>query len=331
MSPVHPVIHYGTTTFGSSQVPTLQDESIVSEFLDAVRSTGIAQIDTGARYPPDNYGGSERILGAVKAPSKGFTVNTKILFTGNNSDGALSKEAVRKSVKNSLKNLGVDKVGVLYAHIPDNVTPLEEQAEAFNEQYQAGYCEKIGISNFPSDMLESFLDICENKGYVKPSVYQGPYNIIFRDAEDKLFPLLRKHNITFNAYSPLAAGFLTGNLTSGRAEGTRLGSPYGAHFRGWYDKAEFHAAIRNLMDVIDPRGIKPTEAALRWLAYHSPLTEKDGIILGATKVEQIQENMVHIAKGPLPADIVAVINRIKDTVGEATKSIQIDPSILAPK
>jgi len=138
-----PKLYFGTTTFGSSHVPTLSDPEFASHFLDVVHDLGITELDTAARYPPDNHGGSERMLGAVKANDKGFTLNTKVLFPGNNSDGTLSEEAVRKSMASSLKNLGVDKVCILYAHVPDTVTPLEEQARAFDEQYRKGFCEKV--------------------------------------------------------------------------------------------------------------------------------------------------------------------------------------------
>lgn len=148
MAPTHPIIYYGTTLFGSDNVPPFKDPEVVSPFLDIVSSCGINQIDTAARYPPDNHGGSERMLGSVKAAEKGFTINTKVLFPGNNSDGTLTKEAVRKSVANSLKVLGVEKIGILYAHVYDKATPLEEQAEAFSEQVEKGYCERVSLS-FP--------------------------------------------------------------------------------------------------------------------------------------------------------------------------------------
>ncbi|KAI0851994.1 Aldo/keto reductase [Daldinia vernicosa] len=332
MEQKHPVIYFGTTTFGSSHVPALQDEANVLKFLDTLQDGGIAQIDTAARYPPDNHGASERMLGQVKAYQKGFTINTKVLFAGQNSAGSLSKEAVRKSVENSLQNLGAAKIGILYAHAADPETPLAEQAAALNEQYQKGFCGKIGISNFPLDMLKSFVEICEKEGYVKPSVYQGQYNLICRGPEKELIPFLRKHNMTFNAYSPLGGGFLTGKLTLGTAEGTRLRSAYGAHFARWYDRPEFHNAVRKLLEAIEPLGIKPSEAALRWLAYHSVLGEKDGIILGATKVEQVKQNIEDIGRGPLPREIVGVI----DAIGEAIDALgggdfEVRPTELPPK
>ncbi|KAI2632260.1 Aldo/keto reductase [Hypoxylon sp. NC1633] len=332
MAQKRPVIFFGTSLFGSSHVPALQDETNVSQLLDVLKDGGVTEIDTAARYPPDDNGASERMLGRVKAHAKGFTINTKVLFPGNSSAGTLSREAVRKSVANSLAALGVEKLGILYAHAADEATPLAEQAEALNEQYQKGFCEKIGVSNFPLDMLESFVDICEKQGYVKPSVYQGQYNLICREPEKKLIPFLRKHNMMFKAYSPLGGGFLTGNLTRGTAEGTRLGSAYGAHFTAWYDKPEFHEAVRKLLEVIEPLGIKPSEAALRWIAYHSALGEKDGIILGATKAHQVRENLKDIEKGPLPQEVVEVITAI----GEAIDAIgggdfQLRPATLPPK
>jgi aflatoxin B1 aldehyde reductase len=191
---------------------------------------------------------------------------------------------------------------------------------------------QIGVSNFPVPLLAEFINICEQKGYAKPSVYQGQYNLICREPEKDLLPFLRKHKMTFNAYSPLGGGFLTGKLTQGNAEGTRLGSAYGAHFTRWYDRTEFHDAIRRLMGVIEPLGIKPSEAALRWLAYHSSLQETDGIILGATKVEQFKENFNDIIKGPLPKEVLDEITAIGKTI-EAIGggSFDINPSELPPR
>lgn len=155
MAQKHPIIFFGTSTFGSSHVPALQDESVVSQFLDVLHDANISQIDTAARYPPDNHGASERMLGSVKAYSRGFTINTKVLFPGNSSAGTLSKEAVRKSVANSLEHLHADKLGILYAHTTDDATPLDEQAEALNEQYQKGVCEKVSSTPIQTGQSKS--------------------------------------------------------------------------------------------------------------------------------------------------------------------------------
>ncbi len=72
-------------------------------------------------------------------------------------------------------------------------------------------------------MVEEWLQIAKSKGYVKPTWFQGHYNLASRAYEDALFPLLRREGMHFAAYSPLAGGFLKGNLTSsGARKGTRF-------------------------------------------------------------------------------------------------------------
>jgi aflatoxin B1 aldehyde reductase len=71
-------------------------------------------------------------------------------------------------------------------------------------------------------MLSEFIDICQREAYVKPTVYQGLYNLIDRRHEGPVFDLVRKHNMQFVAHSPHASGFPHGALTTGRVEGTRF-------------------------------------------------------------------------------------------------------------
>jgi aflatoxin B1 aldehyde reductase len=59
---------------------------------------------------------------------------------------------------------------------------------------------QLGVSNFPPDLLEEFLQLCEENGYVKPTVYQGEYSAITRGMEKKLIPILRAHRIVYNAF-----------------------------------------------------------------------------------------------------------------------------------
>jgi aflatoxin B1 aldehyde reductase len=69
-----------------------------------------------------------------------------------------------------------------------------------NKAHKAGKFERFGISNYTAEEVEKLVEICETNGWVKPSVYQGQYNAIARLNEDDLFPILRKHGISFYAY-----------------------------------------------------------------------------------------------------------------------------------
>lgn len=82
------------------------------------------------------------------------------------------------------------------------------------------------LSNFSPEMLRQWLSVAEKEGLVKPTVYEGQYNLVCRALESELFPLLRATDIAFSAYSPLAGGFRLGNFTAeGVQGGLALPSP----------------------------------------------------------------------------------------------------------
>ena len=292
---------------------------------ETLKEVGITRLDTAARY---QNGESERRLGQAGFP-KDFTVDTKILYTPPG-DGTLSAEAIEKSLTNSLQSLGIEKVNVLYCHAPDFTTPVAEQAKAFNVQYQKGRFSHLGVSNFMPEMVQEWLDIANKEGHVKPTVYQGQYNLLCRSYETTLFPLLRKNGMSFAAYSPLAGGFLNGNFTpeGGAAPGsTRFGStggnPNAGPYLGWYDKPSMHEAIRSLRALAEQEGVGMDELSLRWLVHHSALQDDDVIILGASKVEHISGAMGKIKKGPLSDGIADKLTQLWEVCKEDGMGITV--------
>lgn len=160
-------------------------------------------------------------------------------------------------------------------------------------------------------MLAEFIEICERNGYVKPTVYQGVYNLLDRRHEGPVLDIIRTNGMQFVAHSPQASGFLRGSLTSGQVEGTRFaeGNIMSMDARR-YDTERHHEAIRFLDNALKPYGIPKTEASLRWLAFHSKLGHEDAIIFGSSKIGQVKENVAAVGKGPLPDELVAVLNGI---------------------
>lgn len=146
---------------------------------------------------------------------------------------------------------------------------------------------------------------------LKPSVYQGAYNLIDRRHEGSVFSLVRKHGMQFVAHSPHASGFLHGALTTDQVEGTRFseGNIMSIDARR-YDAAKYHEAIRYLDTMLEPHGILKTELALRWLVFHSRLEPEDAVILGSSKISQVKQNMEVIEKGPLRNDMIAAVDEV---------------------
>ena len=113
--------------------------------------------------------------------------------------------------------------------------------------------------------------------------------------------------------SPLAAGFLTGALTSGNVDGTRFDpstNPIGGAMAGLFNSPELNAAMTQLQTAVLTEKLTTIEVALRWIFYHSALSEDDGVILGASKVSQVEENLAAIRKGPLSKEIVTACENV---------------------
>lgn len=171
-----------------------------------------------------------------------------------------------------------------------------------NEVYKLGLFKRFGLSNYKAADVQKAYDIAKKNGYVLPSVYQGNYSPVARLQDTLLFPTLRKLNISFYAYSPLAGGFLTKTPEqikegAGRFSEQALGGMY----RSMYNKESYLKALGQWEEVANEEGVSRAELAYRWVAYNSPLKKEqgDGIIIGASRHEQLEQTLQGLAKGKL--------------------------------
>ncbi|ORX98951.1 NADP-dependent oxidoreductase domain-containing protein [Clohesyomyces aquaticus] len=181
----------------------------VSNLAHVLKELGIKEIDSAAEYPIGKAGLTDKIIGDFGFAKSGFHIDSKSLWSGNGK-GTLKAPAVQKALNQTLASAQIPKVHILYCHGPDTETPIAAQAAAMNAQYRLGSFEKLGVCNFQPNMLEEWLRIDDEKGYIKPSVYQGQYNLRRREYETLIFPILRQHDMSFVGFSPLAGGYLTG-------------------------------------------------------------------------------------------------------------------------
>lgn len=270
-------------------------------FLVALKQHKIRELDTARVY---NAGKSEEDLGSISDVQNDFSVATK---APGFSPGSLSYQNVINNCKASLSALKREKLDLYYFHGPDRQTPLEESLRAIDELYKEGKCASFGVSNYHATEVEEILRLCAKHDFVRPSVYQGGYNPLARAGEKELFPLLRKHNIAFYAYSPLAGGFFSRPSEQLRSPpaGSRMDQMQ--VFSAMYVN-DLSLDIHNqLSSACAESGVSSLkEATLRWTMHHSALGEEDGVILGASSLEQMQENIKACEGGPLPDSIVKV-------------------------
>ena len=298
---------------GSSSMATPEQ---VAEFLSVVKSHGVKELDTALVY---NAGKSEQLLAAANA-KKDFQIATK---APGFSSGSLKEDKILSNSEQSHKNLQQDKVDIYYIHGPDKDTPLEEQARAFGKLYKQGRFERFGISNLSPAQIQELHDICKQEGYPLPAVYQGLYNPITRASEKDLFPTLRRLNIAFYAWGPLAGGLLAKPIDElvKPKEGSRFHEM--PVFGNMYLNESNIAALEKMNKVCKDNGMGMVEATLRWMVNHSPLKDDDGIILGASSKEQVDATLGYCEKGPLTQVVVDGWDELWNSVVASGKALPV--------
>lgn len=270
--------------------------------VKAFLATGGRELDTAYVY---NNGTTENYLGEILPglnPSD-FEIATKV---HPRITGKLDRETILMELEESLKRMNRDKVDLFYFHFPDGKTPIEEALETVAELHQQGKINEFGLSNYPAWQVVDIAYKCDKIGCPRPTVYQGMYNALCRNVEPELFPAIRSLGMRFYAFNPLAGGMLTGkhhHFEDAPEPGrfARLKS-----YRDRYWKRSYFDAVDEIRKACESAGVPMAEAAYRWLCFHSKMdsTRNDGILLGASRQEQMIQNMAAVYKGELPQSIL---------------------------
>ena len=289
----------GTMTFGQQ---VFYDEAVamVECFLDR----GYRELDTAYVY---NEGESEKLLGRLieRFGRDKFSIATKV---NPRISGRLDGDAVRAQLMESLDRMGIDRADIFYLHFPDPNTPVESALEACGELHRAGKFTELGLSNFPAWMVADAWHKCKTNGWVVPTVYEGVYNPLSRKAETELFDALKAFDMRFYAYNPLAGGMLTDKYAaySEMPSSGRFALRKSYAVRYW--KESFFNAVGILRAACGRTGM--LEAAFRWMAHHSLLDDKrgDSIIIGASSLSQLEQNIAAIKNGDLPSEMLTAFD-----------------------
>ncbi|KAF2448757.1 aflatoxin B1 aldehyde reductase-like protein member 2 [Karstenula rhodostoma CBS 690.94] len=297
--------------FGGGAFPqgVYADARVQAEALDVLQKAGVKVIDSARLYL-----GSEEAIGKLEGRTN-FTIDTKL--PGGFNKGNLSKDQVTKDISDSVQKLGVPQVDILYIHAPDDTADIHDTLAGINEAYKKGQFRRFGLSNFSAQQVQEVYDVATEKGYVKPTVYQGNYSPVARHLETLLFPTLRKLGIAFYAYSPLAGGFLTKTPADLDAGAGRFNAQAtNGMYSRLYDKPSLRAALGEWNAAAEAEGVSKAELAYRWVGYNSALKAElgDAVIFGASKISQIEQTAGGLKKGGLSKSAVERIDKIWESV-----------------
>jgi aryl-alcohol dehydrogenase-like predicted oxidoreductase len=258
--------------------------------VDAYADAGGNVLDTASAY-----GDGEELLGSVLERRDRFVLATKYTLSRDRRDpnaaGNHRKNLVL-SLERSLRRLRTHYVDVLWVHVWDRHTPLEETVRALDDAVTAGKVLHVGVSDAPAWVVARANTLAEWRDRTPFAGLQVPYNLLRRDVERELLPMAEAFGMTVAAWAPLAAGLLGGS--------SRRADPEALPER---DRAGVHA----VRAVAAELGATPAQVALAWTRSRSPVVHP---LVGVSGVAQLAENVAALDL-VLPAEAV---RRLDDAV-----------------
>ncbi len=294
----------GTMTFGDTV-----DAAGAASMVDAAIDAGITVIDTANGY---SGGASEELLGPIlqrRRDSVLLASKAGIPHPDAGEHSPLSTKGLLQSVHGSLRRLQVDRIDLFYLHQPDRATPVEETMLVIADLVRRGTIGALGISNFAAWQISALNHVADAIGTPRPVVAQQLYNLVARRIEEEYLEFARTTGLLTMVYNPLGGGLLTGKYefadvpTGGRFGSSRLADLYKQRY---WDPRLFDA-ISALKTIAHSAGITLVELSFRWLTSNPDV---GAILIGASRVDQLQSNILAAQKGALPADIVDACNDV---------------------
>jgi len=268
-------------TFGSNL-----DIHGVRKCIRIAHDAGVNFFDNSEAYAS---GISEILMGeAIKEYRReDLIISTKIFWGGKGpNDTGLSYKHLVEGTKNSLRRLGLDYVDLIYCHRSDPTTPIEETVRAMDHIIRSGWAFYWGTSEWAAEDIEMAYTIANEIGAIPPTMEQPEYNMFRRTrVEEEYKPLYAKYGLGTTTWSPLESGILSGKYIEGVPNGSRL--QYHPELRGRLtpDKATKILKLKRVADELD---CTLAQLAIAWCLKNPHVSS---VITGATKIEQLKENM----------------------------------------
>lgn len=270
------------------------DLSRVKEMLTVAFDGGVNFFDNAEVYAA---GAAEELMGTAIAElgwsRDRYCVSSKVFWGGKEpTQRGLSRKHVVEACHAALRRLQVDYLDLFFCHRPDVDTPIEETVRAMSDLVTQGKVLYWGTSEWDAQQITEAHAVARSCHLHPPTMEQPQYNMFHRNRVEREYePLYRDHGLGTTIWSPLASGLLTGKYNEGIPEGSRLGL---ADF-GWLkdqvlgeDRDIRVQQVRQLQEVAADLGITMARLAIAWCLQNPNVST---VILGATRVEQLQENL----------------------------------------
>lgn len=270
---------------------------------------GITHFDLANNYGPPSGSAEETFGRILKQEFAGYrdelVISTKAgwgSWPGPYGDWG-SRKYLIASLDQSLQRMGLDYVDIFYHHRPDPETPIEETMGALDHIVRQGKALYVGISSYSAEQTAKASAILKELG-TPCLIHQPSYSIFNRWVEDGLLDVLGESGIGCIAFTPLAQGLLTNKYLGGIPEGSRVAKPH-TYIDSKQITEEMIQKVRKLNDIAAARGQSLAQMALAWVLRDPRMTSA---LIGASKVEQISENVAALNNLDFSAEELAAID-----------------------
>ncbi len=268
--------------------------------------SGINFFDNAEGY---DRGKSEEVMGqalkSINEPRDSYCVSSKVFFSSSPNPKptqlGLSKKHVTEACHQAMKRLQVDYLDLYFCHRADPDTPIGETVWAMHNLITQGKVLYWGTSEWTAEEITEAYEFAEKNHLTPPTMEQPQYNLLDRKRfEVEYDPIFRRYQMGTTIWSPLASGALTGKYLDGIPEGSR------ATLKGyeWLKKHMIDSErgqarmdkVRNLKPIADELGVSLSKMSVAWCLLNPNVST---VILGASKVDQLKENLEALEVVPL--------------------------------
>lgn len=267
------------------------DASLAKDIMATAYDAGVNFFDNAESYAG---GESEKVMGQALRdlgwPRHSYLISTKLYWGIHdqvNMRNTLNRTYLLQAIDGSLERLGLDFVDLVFCHRADPETPIRETVHAMHEIVASGKATYWGTSEWTADEIRAAYDYAERYGLHRPQMEQPQYHLLHRrKVEQEYARLYRDIGLGLTTWSPLASGLLTGKYADGIPDDSRAQQV--DFLRERLTDREANERVGRLKSVADDLGCSTAQLAIAWCARNPHVST---VILGATKVRQIEENL----------------------------------------
>ena len=289
------------------------DVAAATDCMAAAYDAGVNFFDNAEVYA---RGKSEEVMGAALKNlgwrRSSYVISTKFfwgLYDGPNESNTLNRKRLFEGIHGSLERLQLDYVDLIFCHRADPTTPIEETVWAMHDIIEQGKALYWGTSEWSAGEIVAAIEIAERHHLHKPVMEQPQYNMLTRERFEKEYVrLFKDYGYGATIWSPLASGLLTGKYNNGIPANSRAALKGYEWLHEHFTNPDALLKVKALQTLASDLGYTIAQMALAWCIKNPNVST---VITGASRVEQVRENMKAVdVVEKLTPDVLAQIEAI---------------------